>query len=478
MIIRTKKLLLSCLILCSTLYLCSCKAGNDSTEKINISGKTGSSYIISKSSGNKSGLLKDSSSSLKADTIVALPISTPFVASPEIMTGSVTAPINPDGSFTISVDTSRNWILLLVDSTKPRKEQIISFAALGDSTAEADTMILMPVSHAVSDIRLGTLEISGDEGVQTDSMSENLTSFSLNINDLREIALNDNLLKTLKNIYVNYDSSTGTFYSPLMVFWWDVDAKTAKNSYSNPANYTFSGYQPSFNSRNDTSFPYDGVKNHSFVVKIVPPESVTDTTNQPFSFFSNESTLTEENRGNGNWYVGSNNPPFGFSINAKGWIQMSASGCRFKNIVDGWWSIQKDAIEKAAFDLAVCSPINSTTNKPYVYLPSLKINVDASDNVTSFEIKWYIYNATSSSYEEVTDISGFANLMEWVGMNFNDNQSPGNNEICDFDSVTTTTVYPGKVWKFTGSSSGAYDISSIIIGYRIYGVDFDINLRP
>lgn len=453
--------------------------GGDEGKPLKISGSLGTGYTPA--SGTKAVLTKADDTIV--DKVVAIPIEIPFVASPEIIEDSVTADVNQDGSFNLTVDTSKNWVLLMINSSLPRTEQIVSFAALGDTVPGSETMILLPGTDATSDIDMGTLDKSstGDEGVQTDSMTANESSFSLNITQLRQIAQSDNLLKTIKNIYINYDPDTGKFYSLLLVFNWKGDSDDCKNKFSDPAAYTFNGYAPLINSRNDNTFTYSEVKSKDYYVTIRPPAQVTGSDEHTYDFITSEGcTLIDEDRGSNGRCLYSNNPPFAFSIDGNGWLQIAAGGISFTNIVADLWYLQKTLTDHtytnvAAFDIGVCSPINATSKKPFVYLPSLKINVDADDNVTSLEIKWYIYNEADGHYDEVTDISGFTNLMEWVGLSFNDWQNPGNEERCDLESVTTTKIIPKKTWKYTGTATGVYDIGALRLGYRVYGVDFNVS---
>lgn len=470
------------------LTACGGNSNDDSGENtaLNVGGRIGSSFTLSsvrKSINPDSAEQRATIAGSFVDTVTAIPVNHPFVSGEWIMKESVSAEIQEDGSFSISLDKTKDWILLLTDSTAAnRKDQLVSFAALGDS-AGGDSMMLIPASSTVSDIDMGTLDISGDEASDTDSLTENEANFSLNLTELRQIADNDNLLKTIKNIYVNYDPVTEKFYSASVTFCWGLDAFLAKNQFSDPASYSFIGYQPSFNSRNDTTFPYEGVKNKDFIISIVPPAAVTDSNGNTYSSFDNSCVLTETIWSDTSYSVGSNNPPFAFGIDYSydddGWIQTGAGGCRFVNILEGWWSIQKDGIEKAAFDLGVCSPIDPATGKPVVFLPSIKINVDSSNIITSFDIKWYIYNPESEGYEEINDISGFQNLMEVSALGIVDLQEPRHEERLGFNPSTDTTIYPeAATWKLVDNPAAAYEVFYITVNYRIYGVDFFLDIRP
>lgn len=432
---------------------------------ISMSGKLGSSYATSPSKNVFGKIVaaispRFAETPYSVDTVMAVPIQQPFIVTNDIIDGAVTAPVNADGTFNIAVDKTRDWVLLLIDSTAPKKDQVVSFAALGDPS---DNLIMMPAQRATGDIKMGDLEKSGDEAVSDNSLAENVTNFSLNIAQLREIARMDNVLKTIKNIYVNYDKQTGKFYSQLLAYRWNVAPENAKNKFCGASAFSLGGYYPSINSRNENDINYDAVKNKSITLTLVPPVPVTSDNGNTYGSFSSSGVLTEVIRTNDR-ILSTNEPPFALILNNNGWIQVGVG--LVENIVDGWWSLQKDTMEIAAFDFGMASPIDASGH-PIVYVPSLNVTVGADDTIQQVDIKWYQYDATAGDYIEVIDFTEFNRCKEMFAVALMDADTL--EEISR--DISKETIIPTNTWKYFGSASGGKVVKAIQVVYRIYGVD-------
>ncbi|RKX77962.1 MAG: hypothetical protein DRP87_07665 [Spirochaetes bacterium] len=344
----------------------------------------------------------------EADKVIAVPVYEPFIVSPSMIANAKTAEIDETGGFVLTFeDTEREnrRVLMLIDSTKPKHEQILAFVGLGDSE---DNLILFPVDSATEDIDAGELEQENDEAVSEQSLEENSLSFEMNLSNLREIAKLDNMLKVIKNLYINYDNTNGTLYENLFSYTWGVEPEQVKNQFSSPANYTYDEYSIQISTSNP-DITFDGVYNHDYIIEIVPPEPVVYVDNNSHTLFTSDCGTWEnfEEREDGR-YANTNETHFAlYEEISRNRVAFGTSGLHFINYPQGYWLLKKDSETLAYFDLAISKPFKPGTEIPVVYLPSLKIDVDAENYVTAFNITWYQYNFSNEQYEELTDLSMF-----------------------------------------------------------------------
>jgi len=476
------------LLCCAILALTSCSSNNDSSSDdsdnsdgsgttVLVKGSLGQSYyqsVLSEHQIMRNGL--GDMSQVTIDKVTAIPISIPFVVTSEIIENSVSVPIDSSGSFTIELDPDKTWILLLIDSDAEVKDQIVSFAGLGDQEAN---LIMLPGGNLIGNVDMGVLDQSGDEAFQNGSLEGNQVSFNLNIGDLREIAKLDNMLKTIKNIYINYNKTTGSFFSASFAYWWGVVPGTIKNQFSDPNNYVYDGYQPTFNAFSK-ELSFDGIYNHTYIVSIIPPENMIDVDLNTYSSFSSAGVwefLKNEASGRN---AGSNAKPF-FILEelSRGALDISSGGAHFTNIPSGFWTIKKDDVPISYFDLSIAKPfIDSNNNIPIVYLPVLKVVVDVNNYVQAFYIKWVQYDVSSSTFVEIKDLSLLANYTEAVSMSYDDANDSNYSEIVDFQKKTETVFYPKEPFKFFGDASVKdHVLREIRLGYRIFGIDYGLMIN-
>ena len=115
-----------------------------------VSGSLGAGYVkavggaVSPRFGSPGAALGDVSDK-KVDKIVALQSDRGYLGA-ESMQYSRSATINDDGTFSIGLDTSRDWLLVLMDSTAAaRTDQFVGYVALNTGTAE--NLLQLPANH-------------------------------------------------------------------------------------------------------------------------------------------------------------------------------------------------------------------------------------------------------------------------------------------------------------------------------------------
>ena len=129
--------------------------------------------------------------------IFAVPIGKPMIYVADIIANGIWANVAEDGSFSIGLAQETNYVLLLIDASRPKYEQVLGYVALGDAI---DNMVLMPTESAINDIDAGKLEMVGSEAVSNGSLAENAASFDINIYALLSIAQTDDLLCSCRKL--------------------------------------------------------------------------------------------------------------------------------------------------------------------------------------------------------------------------------------------------------------------------------------
>ena len=199
------------LVIFAVLFFISCQNSNSGSNP-KITGEVGSSFSIGTNRiSSKAGESGDTSSDglPVVEYIKAFPISHPFVNNQTVLSNTVEADLNSDGSFSISLDSDTDYIVALMNSNADKKNQFAGYVALSDAV---DNMVLIPTSHITDDVDTGELTADGDEAESENSLEDNISNFDIDLSKLQEFAKTDDLLKTVKNIYVNYDDQTGVLF--------------------------------------------------------------------------------------------------------------------------------------------------------------------------------------------------------------------------------------------------------------------------
>src|SRR3989339_1632051 len=115
----------------------SSSSGSSSVEKLTISGVVGSGYTVAEAP--KSILDRFCSifmppklyagAFIDVDKIIAMPYEGGYLGEYTILE-SKSVDINPDGSFSLSLEKDRNWVLILVNSTLTGRDKFIGYVAM------------------------------------------------------------------------------------------------------------------------------------------------------------------------------------------------------------------------------------------------------------------------------------------------------------------------------------------------------------
>jgi len=114
-------------------------------------------------------------------------------------------------------------------------------------------------------------------------------------------------------------------------------------------------------------------------------------------------------------------------------------------VLPGRWDLKENNVIKAQFDMAAASPPVTTDGRPTGYVPSFKVNVDASNKITSVDVAWYYYDKASDSYSAMApaDLKLLEHVIKTMEVAF-DVTYNGTRKSCNmyFDPTTVTSAVP------------------------------------
>jgi hypothetical protein len=273
-----------------------------------------------------------------------------------IMQYSRSATINPDGTFSISLDTSRDWLLVLVDSTAPVKsDQFVGYVALNAGT---ENLLQVPASTStITSLDLGTITASGDTGQSETPIDE--SDFSLTSTQLLNLAKNDDAFKSVKNFVINYDNATRVYYTLRPDFRWKGSYASINGAFQIPSGYTYSNYSFQLDS-NTTTININKICGTNgqtqVIVKLAPPSDVTTTTAKTFNPANPMSSANVMCALATDGFIEAYQDPFTgsdfFATNRYGGVSQSYAAPLTGTIPGGYWLYYEGDEPRGQFDVA------------------------------------------------------------------------------------------------------------------------------
>lgn len=423
-----------------------------------------------------------------ADKIWAVPIGKGV--DEDIFSSMVKADIEDDGTFSFTIPAEpgqkEDWILLLADTDEPERLDVVSgYVALGDMK---DNLIKLPLNDASGDVNLGSLETDGQEVADQDQLAGQEAQFSLTIDQLKEMAKTDNLLKMVRTAYANYNSESGTYWAVKPTYMWNLMGKLqdVKNSKIDPSTYlnTKVVYNLDFEV-NDSSIA-QGVVDGNYNTYLMAPESVEIDHNSTYNTVSDYQDIRLA--------YDDNDPTTGNHIDTatdtygEVYVDSESNSSKFSlpfvvgEPAQGVWVLKKDTDgdygetvsndpNLAVLDMANADPVvDDGQGSLYyqIYVPVPKINVDGSGNVTSVDVVWYFYNPDSSGYTEITDTTVLEDTLNegiYISLNNAENGAPD-----------TTLDITSTSWDVSSSGIAWTDVWKVAIDYKVMGNHFRFEL--
>lgn len=389
-----------------------------------------------------------------------------------------------DGSFTVPVgDTGCDWVYVLVDSTLPKKDQVIGFVGLQDIEATGASLISWPADKQIGNVDVGTVSKSSDDGVKASgTVADAQKGFSLSLGQLETLAKSSQLMRAYKNDFVNYDPSTHVYYSGGPEYSWTINVADADGTWSPiPGSQHYQGYGIGI-------FTNDGdlhklCKGGGKSFALTPPSTIVryDVGSGETETFSPTGPLTNAGLSapdsDGNcfstagpiWQGGGADRPY---LAMLGGLRSSYPGT---------WTVSKDGMPVAWFDFDIASPfINGDPNMPFrVPLPRFKFTTDASKVITQIDVSWSRWDTTSSSYVEATSAEDLAMIQRIIGGRFNIHlggwSAPGSDKSTQDEKMASNgdadqpmkTTFSGfaNTWKLVTDTNDPNYLGLFVINY-------------
>ena len=393
-------------------------------------------------------------------------------------------PINPDRTFTMSLEKDTNWLLILVDTTQiGRANQFISYVALNAGSGES--LLQLPVSSVPADsLDLGSLVQTADMAV-ADNAAITATAFSLTEQQLTTLAKGDDMLKIVKNLFVNYDSAAGIYYLLRPQYEWrgDYDALSL-DAYTTATDYAYHHYLLML----DTSDPSltlnslistNGVA-PAKVCQMIPPSDVPTVDN--ITVYSTTNPISNAYAVAADIVAG---PQLQYPSTRRDFrAQQLGANMMFDlgaanlsgTAPAGIWNWTINGAPTAQFDIFITLPITGD-KQVKGFVPAIKVNTvtDAGcEKITGIQIKWYVYDDGAAGYVEADNT-----VLKYLTQSFmmllsNDSLTTPRLEEFSELPLTTSTITPALAtgWYLGNGPTPAQEARRIGFSYKSGGVEY------
>ncbi len=395
--------------------------GKGVTTGLSIRGRVSSDLVAAERPGRSSlrelvSIAATDAGEVTVDRICGMPVGrkTLVVTGDLITRETYCTDVSADGSFTVPIgNADDDWVYVLVDSALPKKDQVVGFVGLPDVQAAGATLLSWPSQEQTKDVDVGTLAAKPDGGeiASSKTMGDNQQAFSLSLDQLETLAKNSQLMKALKNDFINADTASGRYYSVTTSHVWNMKLADAVGQWSPlPTQSQYGGYGIAIyhndSDLNATSFcNVNGAVATS--VAVVPPVSITQTDKfGAQTTFGPENPLTNADASpidNREWCSAANG---GLSAGGTGtppWVLGLPQ--QLMDPIAGTWVLRKNGVDSVWFDVGVTLPfVNDDLTQPIIApVPRVRLTVDAGGALTKVEVSWWYYDSTAADDVEAQD---------------------------------------------------------------------------
>lgn len=367
--------------------------------------------------------------------------------------------IAADGSFSVEVDRSLGVTVYLLVNTSATNatNKVVGYLAVQD---EGQSLVSIPNSGIKADIDLGKVNRTGNEALSSATLGQLADRFSLAPALLQSMARNDEILKGVKNTYINYDSSSGQFYLAVVNFEWVASPSNGftgtKNVYTQPDASQFVGYSIAVSTSEFDPPSLSALVDESAVVSLHPPVSVESM--EGSETFAPDTPIDSSGLGEISTLPGD----MQYSVSSNGWFQALDNG-QFREYgfggrekffkteqVPGWWTLKVDGTPRAWFDLAVAMPVSN--QKPRSFFPAIRVNVGDGGKVTGLDIQWYYYDFSVGAYQQVSDPTVVSYLFPRLSVYLYDMRGGDNRIELGFRNISSYSSLTGWSGGLEGSN--------------------------
>jgi hypothetical protein len=416
------------------------------------------------------------------DQVLAVPLERGRLSG-QLMGASVAASL-AGGTFSLDLPKRYDWLLLLVDSSAADEARF--HGAVNLRTALDAGLIELPVSGGGADaVAVGTVAGSAS-GDATSISTVSSAAFALTPAQLESLAQADDLFQNAKNLVNNhgtFGNGPGVWYQLRPDFVWDGETDVSAH-WSDPAALVYGGMQFQLDT-SSTAVGMDRLCSHSTVVTLEPPSVVTvDTGGGPVGygpgngFTSAGATCTaivrnDSTPGREFWS--------GSLYGTDGYGGMSYSvAVSIPTNPAGYWTWREGGTVRAKFDVSGVNP-PVVGGKPAGFVPSYKVNVDATGRITSVDVRWFSYDRGAGTYTLLAaqDLPLLRHFVESSEVKLERTYGGvRETEEIYFDPVTTTRVIPAKTWYYGRHPADPARETGLMGFHGTGGFGFFFNFRP
>ncbi len=482
--------------LSATLLLTACGGGGGggSNESIGLRGSIGDGYPIARAPGLLDrlaalvgvGSLQAQQALDSVDQVVAIPTQKGNVDE-GIYALIEQSGINDDGSFDLELDTSYDWVLLLVNSqAQTFDDKVVAYISIPATTGEG--LDDVPLSNSNGrDIDLGKIQPNSNDRRQADSESDAASlsqSLTLSSSDLQKRAKYDDSYRHLYNFYLNYDPDNGSYYLPLPEANWVMSmpftglSGDADHDSSSLGGFTYDGFEASVLTDASPDINLQDFCDASVDFAIYPPADVT-IESETFNMGTPLSNHTQSMHQWSQTYCGNDFVSIGEESTGQLMIHfpLGESG-----MPSGLWRMKQDGNILAAFDFSLANPV-SDTGAPKGLAPKFTLIADADDpqRIAAVRVRWY--RLGGNGWAEVTDseidklvYSSFIELADY--RQGDDDQTPKFLKYDENDGLIRgeITLPSTHAWylanKPANLPANAAEVTELKINYEMAGISY------
>ena len=336
-------------------------------------------------------------------------------------------PIDETGNFSIDVEELEQYeqyVFVLADSGANIENQIIRFLAVNGGNNNLNSLI---VDDLKNDLNLGLMSQKDNELVSERNIVEVSDSFTtISTSELSQMATADNVVKAIKNYYINFYKRDKQYFGNLE---YVVDVGDVE----------FGDYTPKFTLENST---------RRFYFK---------TTS------SNGEGVVSPKINGGATLTGPNNEEI--KINKNGWMNSSSSVP--STLPSGTWTLKDDTgTTLGSYNFNIITPVDSE-GQLIGYIPKFKVNEDDNGKFEGITIEWYL-NRGDGKIEKVNNVNTISSVVT------------GGRLAC---TTTSGERIGGSITitdeKIIGSEENRIDIDNldtVVLSYKILGSQFSIKM--
>jgi hypothetical protein len=344
------------------------------------------------------------------DRVVALKVERGSLTAASLVQGHE-ATVDADGTFVLDLEKRFDWLLVLVNSKATGPDRFIGSVQIDAGTGGSEGLLEVPVSVAQIDrVDLGALSRKPTGKDTGDAVASEVVvpqDFGMTVQQLRALSRTDDVFRNARNILVNHDAATGTWYTVMPGFAWS-NPSAVTPGFTSPTASRFEGYafQMDTNSPSVTVEALCGEGDSRVVAGLFPPVDVAmneppSTVYGPSHGMTNDQVTACTTEGA---FTRAVDRDFFAQRNGAGsdqYLSYGFSGARFPYpIAQGDWVWKENGQARAVFDLSVAAPM-AAGGLQAGYVPSIRLAPEGDGRVPSVDVRWSYWDESTESYVDV-----------------------------------------------------------------------------